>query len=131
MFGELLTKKFKRLIELDLVLDERLAYECHLPTKGKSGKHAVLRWDRETQEWRAIFTSSAASLYLTEAQAVAYLEGFKELNGGQVLKVACSCHRCACADFQALANQFTISHGACDAHVQDMLRMVRELKEAA
>jgi len=132
MFSEKLTDKIVRLISEDLILDERFKYELHLPSKG-NGKHAVIEWSQQAGEWRALFTTGGGqSIYLSESAAVDFMQSFKELTGGKVLKVACSCDRCTHGNFRDLAERLKdVSHGACLDHQQDIRRLIQDLKEGA
>lgn len=132
MFTEQFNRKLIKWLNELAILDERLRYECHLPTTTGNGLHAVLEWSEAAGEWRAVFTTASNSIYLTEEKAAEFLRAFQEVAGGQVLKVACSCERCSGGDFKALvASLEKVSHGACAWHRNDMLRMIADLKESA
>lgn len=129
MLNQKMLSKFLALVDANQLMDERLTYELHMPST-RNTRHAKLSYCKEAQEWVVTFNTAPNRIYLTETEAVAWLQAWPELHNGTVLKVACSCHRCSDSDFTAIvAGLSKVSHGACDAHKADLVRLVQDVKE--
>lgn len=118
------------LIDANQWLDQRFTYELHQRGRNGNKRHAAIRWCPAAEEWVAKTDTAPNKIFLTETEAAGWLGTWVDLHGGTVLKVACSCHRCADTDFARLVKALgAVSHGACPEHLADMRRMVEELKE--